>query len=739
MESQPSILEIDRSVHRSLPAHARRGSLDRSGHGGGSIDRSGHRRRANRKGSLDSAASSLGSYNDTSVRVPLPLPQKTWRESKASDTKTFPESGSLRVPMMKNQMSSSVSMRTTILQTSEEVLPTTTATYIPSEDAKVEEIALVGGGREAMGPPCVHEEAPACSQQQVDGDEDAASVGAASLHSSSTSSGGLLLADYPRFRPSEVKVGQVLGKGSFGVVREVLAFDIDDEPQTSTAGGYQSTARFFAWASSGRSIASGQSIASGGSLRETAKVATRSASVDLIATSVDMAPPSSLGRTSNDAASRDAVTLFASMCSDGGSRDGILYTASLKDHSGGLFSSLREPGGQPVDEEKRVRRVSISEIAIHAGSADRDSEIKTDDFSSGPDHQHCNRKAFLNSSVGSMSHCQRRNRKASLDSTRTFQSGISSARSVAFGIDGRTFLARHCIRDVGKNAGNTSMRHVKSQNVFRRQQGYESRRSVESHGSHESASTGSISVTRSRVLARLGLAPSMSSSGGSRFVFKRKKKGLLRRKGEGDCRYAVKSLRDEVLGNPEVLEMALLDIQNETRILASVEHPNIVKMRAFSANDDDKEDEEVGRAKVKVNRGPRGYFIVLDRLYDTLEQRSGLWSHRLQKANRPTGWMTRSKVQREVWEQRLVVAYDLASALEYMHSMGIAYRDLVSYLFNATYYLRSLLVLSIYLYIYIYIYIYIYAANMYYIYVLIKLFVFIPFYAGSLETTKLRL
>ena len=99
----------------------------------------------------------------------------------------------------------------------------------------------------------------------------------------------------------------------------------------------------------------------------------------------------------------------------------------------------------------------------------------------------------------------------------------------------------------------------------------------------------------------------------------------------------------------------------------------------LSDDDGDREEEEGDKAKFTANRGPRGYFIVLDRLYDTLEQRTGLWSHRLQKANRPTGWMTRSKVQREIWEQRLVVAYDLASALEYMHSMGIAYRDLVSF------------------------------------------------------------
>ena len=219
------------------------------------------------------------------------------------------------------------------------------------------------------------------------------------------------------------------------------------------------------------------------------------------------------------------------------------------------------------------------------------------------------------------------------------------------------------------------MRRLKSQNRLREQQ--QSRGSLASHGSHESTG-GSDSATRNRVLARLGIAPSISASEGKSF-FKGKKKGLLKWRGEGDCRYAVKSLRNEVLGDPETLEMALLDLQNETRILANVEHPNIVKMRAFSAELDKNVGKECGTAHNPIPKdGPRGYFIVLDRLYDTLEHRIGVWSSRLQKARLPTKWISRQKIEREVWEQRLVVAFDLASALNYLHSMGIAYRDLVS-------------------------------------------------------------
>ena len=511
-------------------------------------------------------------------------------------------------------------------------------------------------------------------------DDDDVSVGAASARSfsssSSSTSSDLLLADYPRFLPSEVRLGQVLGQGSFGIVREVLAFDIDDEPQVSTKGGYRSTRSFGSleriipnWPSSGRSIASAaRSVASGG---------------DVASKKSAEQAPSSVGGTSNDAVSRDAITIPTSVSggSKNGSRDGAAYTAPLNNPKMGRRSSFRQPGDRTDDGKERRVSICVSEI-----------DIDIDSDNDGYAGHHRNRKASLGSSLGSISpfldECGdghgkdesgdtkgKQPRAKKRDSVRSNHSGISSARSIAFGIEGRTFLARHCIREAGKSASNNSMRQVKSQKSFRSQK---SRDSLVSHGSHESTG-GSDSATRNRVLARLGLAPSISSSGGSRSFFKGKKKSLLKWRGEGDCRYAVKSLRNEVLGDPETLEMALLDLQNETRILANVEHPNIVKMRAFSAElDDDDKEGSCGTRKIKAKDGPVGYFIVLDRLYDTLDERIDAWSSRLQKSRRPTKWITRSKVEREVWEQRLVVAYDLAGALNYLHSMGIAYRDLVS-------------------------------------------------------------
>lgn len=506
--------------------------------------------------------------------------------------------------------------------------------------------------------------------------DDDASVGAASARSfssssSSTSSEDLLLADYPQFLPSEVRLGQVLGQGSFGIVREVLAFDIDDEPQVSAKGGYRSTRSFGSlewivphWASSGRSMASaGPSVTSGG---------------DGASKKSAEQPPSSVGGTSNDAASRDVITIPTSVSggSKNGSRDGAAYAAPLNEHKTGRRSSFRQPRDRAGDGKERRVSISVSEI-----------EIDIDSHDGGPPNHHRNRKASLGSSLGSISHyldeCGdnpgggasggtggKQPRAKKRYSIQSAQSGISSARSIAFGIEGRTFLARHCVRAAGKNGSNSSMRRLKSKSSLKEHQ---SRGSLVSHGSHESTG-GSDSATRNRVLARLGIAPSVSSSGRKSF-FRSKKKCLLKWRGEGDCRYAVKSLRNEVLGDPGTLEMALLDLQNETRILANVEHPNIVKMRAFST-DNDEEGDQAKNSNTKD--GPRGYFIVLDRLYDTLEQRIGVWSSRLQKARRPTKWITRSKVEREIWEQRLVVAFDLASALNYLHSMGIAYRDLLS-------------------------------------------------------------
>jgi len=134
----------------------------------------------------------------------------------------------------------------------------------------------------------------------------------------------------------------------------------------------------------------------------------------------------------------------------------------------------------------------------------------------------------------------------------------------------------------------------------------------------------------------------------------------------GDARYAVKQLHvsphDEGDGASRYCE-GLVDLAMEVKFLAILQHSHIIKLRAIS----DK------------SSCSGGYFVLLDRLYDTLESRINKWKR--QEA-RHTGALSkfRIKSKRRTPEDlicdRLVVAYDLATALLHMHSHRVTYRDL---------------------------------------------------------------
>ena len=119
---------------------------------------------------------------------------------------------------------------------------------------------------------------------------------------------------------------------------------------------------------------------------------------------------------------------------------------------------------------------------------------------------------------------------------------------------------------------------------------------------------------------------------------------------DGDARYAVKFLHPELskLENAR----AIIDLALEAKYLSAVSHPNIIKMRGWAASDPLKD----------------GFFLVLDRLYDTLEQRMLKWrTIKKQAKGSFFGIGSNKDGLKELMMDRLVVAYDLAAAFRYLH------------------------------------------------------------------------
>lgn len=130
----------------------------------------------------------------------------------------------------------------------------------------------------------------------------------------------------------------------------------------------------------------------------------------------------------------------------------------------------------------------------------------------------------------------------------------------------------------------------------------------------------------------------------------------------GDARYAIKKLRPEISSDVNKLFQGILDMSVETMFLSVVEHPHIIKMRGVGA----------------CGMSNPDYFIVLDRLYDTLEARISKWKIQTKKANSVMNKIKKKSGEKnaEIMKTKLKYAYDLMGAIEYLHKKGLVYRDL---------------------------------------------------------------
>jgi len=126
------------------------------------------------------------------------------------------------------------------------------------------------------------------------------------------------------------------------------------------------------------------------------------------------------------------------------------------------------------------------------------------------------------------------------------------------------------------------------------------------------------------------------------------------------ARYAVKSLTKGDLTPLERMR-GRIDLALEVKYLKALDHPNIIRLR--------------GIMKTKDPFHP-DYFFIMDRLHGTLEDRIEGWKD----DKKDSGGGLFKKKDKELscvmTLERLVAAFDLASAFNYLHDKRVIHRDI---------------------------------------------------------------
>lgn len=122
-----------------------------------------------------------------------------------------------------------------------------------------------------------------------------------------------------------------------------------------------------------------------------------------------------------------------------------------------------------------------------------------------------------------------------------------------------------------------------------------------------------------------------------------------------------------------MIHVAVLHVATLVSFLQNLNHKHIVKLHGVTA----------GSVETNVASGKEcGFFIVVDRLVDTLEERLEMWrdENEAQRENAVGLRLLRSSdKQRKRAEllERIQIAYAIADAMEYLHdTVGIVFRDL---------------------------------------------------------------
>ncbi|KAG7356617.1 serine/threonine protein kinase [Nitzschia inconspicua] len=136
----------------------------------------------------------------------------------------------------------------------------------------------------------------------------------------------------------------------------------------------------------------------------------------------------------------------------------------------------------------------------------------------------------------------------------------------------------------------------------------------------------------------------------------------FQRRGKNRSRYVMKQLSPDLKDTNKISYLkGIVDLAFETRILSSLDHENIIKLEATSYCDPFSE----------------GYFILLEKVNETLAKKIKGWMDLDRQCKGITGVFTgsKSKIQR-LNSERIVAAYDLAVGMRYLHEHRVVFRDL---------------------------------------------------------------
>jgi len=122
-------------------------------------------------------------------------------------------------------------------------------------------------------------------------------------------------------------------------------------------------------------------------------------------------------------------------------------------------------------------------------------------------------------------------------------------------------------------------------------------------------------------------------------------------------------------------QLAAAELAYEAHLLSSFDHPHIIKIRGWTEN---------GVAAFQ-NGSHDSFFLLLDLLQETLEQRIERWRKDLQQEQQQHGQRRRRRPGLQAQEQeekedlyhdKVRIMQEIGAALDYLHARGVIFRDL---------------------------------------------------------------